>query len=88
MTAFEIEELRFTPESVQETRNRLPRFSDWPVVYLLEELRRPHGGVADTSLAPQLKALALWTHPLSANRISSSILHRSAGKSPTRLHFR
>lgn len=42
MTAFEIEELRFSPESVEETRNRLPRFSNWPVVYLLEELRRPH----------------------------------------------
>src|SRR5690606_19963509 len=30
-------ELRFTPESIRETRERLPRFSNWPVVYLIED---------------------------------------------------
>src|SRR5690606_25925721 len=37
MTGFEIEELRFTPEAIRETRERLPRFSNWPVVYLIED---------------------------------------------------
>lgn len=59
MTAFEIEELRFTPESVQETRNRLPRFSNWPVVYLLEDGRDIYvgeTGSADRRMRQHLKS--------------------------------
>lgn len=37
MTAFEIEELSFTARSVSDADARLPRFSNWPVVYLLED---------------------------------------------------
>lgn len=59
MTAFEIEELRFTPESVQETRNRLPRFSNWPVVYLLKDGRDIYvgeTGSADRRMRQHLKS--------------------------------
>ena len=59
MTAFEIEELRFTPESVEETRSRLPRFSNWPVVYLLEDGRDIYvgeTGSADRRMRQHLKS--------------------------------
>lgn len=59
MTAFEIEELRFTPESVEETRNRLPRFSNWPVAYLLEDGRDIYvgeTGSADRRMRQHLKS--------------------------------
>src|SRR5690606_6026678 len=59
MTAFEIEELRFTPESVEETRSRLPRFSNWPVVYLIEDGRDIYvgeTGSADRRMRQHLKS--------------------------------
>lgn len=59
MTAFEIEELRFTPESVEETRGRLPRFSNWPVVYLIEDGREIYvgeTGSADRRMRQHLKS--------------------------------
>ncbi|WP_316249127.1 DNA/RNA helicase domain-containing protein [Brachybacterium sp. Z12] len=37
MTAFEIEQLSFTSDSVAEAGERIPRFTNWPVVYLLED---------------------------------------------------
>ncbi|GAA4528836.1 hypothetical protein GCM10023160_27160 [Brachybacterium paraconglomeratum] len=59
MTAFEIEELRFSPESVEEARARLPRFSNWPVVYLLEDGRDIYvgeTGSADRRIRQHLKS--------------------------------
>jgi DUF2075 family protein len=59
MTAFEIEELRFTPESVEETRGRVPRFSNWPVVYLIEDghdIYVGETGSADRRMRQHLKS--------------------------------
>lgn len=59
MTAFEIEELLFTPESVEETRSRLPRFSNWPVVYLIEDghdIYVGETGSADRRMRQHLKS--------------------------------
>ncbi|UVY84080.1 DUF2075 domain-containing protein [Brachybacterium sp. NBEC-018] len=59
MTAFEIEELRFTPESVEETRGRLPRFTNWPVVYLIEDghdIYVGETGSADRRMRQHLKS--------------------------------
>lgn len=39
MTSFEIEELEFTPSSIADAQARIPRFSNWPVVYLIEDGR-------------------------------------------------
>ncbi|WP_114854396.1 DUF2075 domain-containing protein [Brachybacterium sp. YJGR34] len=39
MTGFEIEELEFTADAVSDARERIPRFDNWPVVYLLEDGR-------------------------------------------------
>lgn len=44
MTGFEIEELAFTAESVRDAAARLPRFSNWPVVYLLNDERQIYVG--------------------------------------------
>jgi DUF2075 family protein len=59
MTAFEIEELRFTAESVEEARGRLPRFSNWPVVYFIEDGRDIYvgeTGSADRRMRQHLKS--------------------------------
>ncbi|GAA1488029.1 DUF2075 domain-containing protein [Brachybacterium sacelli] len=59
MTDFEIEELRFAPESVEETRTRLPRFSNWPVVYLIEDghdIYVGETGSADRRMRQHLKS--------------------------------
>src|SRR5699024_8667829 len=59
MTGFEIEELRFTEESVAETRTRLPRFSNWPVVYLIEDghdIYVGETGSADRRMRQHLKS--------------------------------
>ncbi|MDN5686219.1 MAG: DUF2075 domain-containing protein [Brachybacterium sp.] len=59
MTGFKIEELRFTPESVEETRSRLPRFSNWPVVYLIEDghdIYVGETGSADRRMRQHLKS--------------------------------
>ncbi|MCT1776732.1 C69 family dipeptidase [Brachybacterium sp. p3-SID957] len=59
MTGCEIEELRFTAESVRETRERLPRFSNWPVVYLIEDghdIYVGETGSADRRMAQHLKS--------------------------------
>ncbi|UQN29234.1 DUF2075 domain-containing protein [Brachybacterium kimchii] len=59
MTGFEIEELRFTPDSVEETRGRLPRFSNWPVVYLIEDghdIYVGETGSADRRMRQHLKS--------------------------------
>lgn len=37
MTAFEIEQLSFTTESIAEAGARKPQFANWPVVYLIED---------------------------------------------------
>lgn len=37
MTAFEIEQLNFTTDSIAEAGGRIPQFVNWPVVYLIED---------------------------------------------------
>lgn len=37
MTAFEIEQLNFTTDSIAEAGGRIPQFANWPVVYLIED---------------------------------------------------
>ncbi|MGP5306411.1 DNA/RNA helicase domain-containing protein [Brachybacterium alimentarium] len=37
MTAFEIEQLAFAADSVADASSRIPRFVNWPVVYLIED---------------------------------------------------
>jgi len=59
MTGFEIEELSFSAEAVAEARGRLPRFSNWPVVYLIEDghdIYVGETGAADRRMLQHLKS--------------------------------
>lgn len=60
MTSFEIEELEFTPSSIADAQARNPRFSNWPVVYLLEDGRDIYVGEtgnADRRMRQHLKSV-------------------------------
>lgn len=76
MTGFEIEELRFTAESVREAPERLPRFSNWPVVYLIEDghdIYVCETGSADRRMAQHLKSTQKQQSPSYTSRMIAAL---------------